>query len=173
MTVPGLYVGLLWVVLAGVLVFVWPVDPRVTVLDYLLFFLLATLAECWFVDTSRDTGMSLSFTVHFAAVLLYGPAFAIAIAIVGIGVGDGLLKHRAPIRTLFNMAQMGISVAVARLLFAGLSGSQESLSLVRDALPLAVAALAYMLVNDTLVRAAWWRSRGSRSRASGSARSAT
>lgn len=146
----ALYIVTLWA--AGILLFLMalPIDGSAHLLDYIAFLALAALSETWFVTTSRDTGMSLSFTVHFAAVLLFGPAFACLIAVGGILIGDGIIKRRPAIRTAFNMAQMSLAVMVAGLAFTVWSVPGR-LDLVRDAPALALAAFAYLVINDTLV----------------------
>ena len=85
--------------------------------------------------------------------MLFGPAFAVVVPLVGIAVGDGLVKRRPPVRTLFNMAQMAISVAAAGFVFERSRAAAHPLDLVDDAPALAVGGLVYLVVNDTLVSA--------------------
>jgi putative nucleotidyltransferase with HDIG domain len=118
--------------------------------DLLVFFVLAALGEHWSVTITPNSRMSLSFPVHCAAAVLFGPAFAAGIAATGVLATDGLWARKSPSRLAFNAAQMALSAAAASLSYRWLGGGHP-VSLVHDALPLAVAALAYLVVNDTLV----------------------
>ena len=60
------------------------------------------------MDISENSGMSLSFTVHFAAAVLFGPAFAMMVAVVGLVVTDGLIRRPPLLRTAFNIGQMAV-----------------------------------------------------------------
>ena len=94
--------------------------------------------------------MSLSFTVHFAAAALFGPAFAMVIAVGGILITDGFISRRPAERVTFNMAQMAIAAGLCGLVFQRLSPGGE-LNLVTDFPALAVSAFVYLFVNNTLV----------------------
>ena len=94
--------------------------------------------------------MSLSFTVHLAGAVLFGPAFAMVVVLCGLAITDGVVR-RAPFRrTAFNMAQMAVSVGLCGLVYQALK-VPGPVDLVRDAPALALAALVYLLVNDSLV----------------------
>lgn len=145
-----LYVAALWVVAVAVFWASLPLSARPHWHDYVLFLAMAALSEWWFVYTSQESGMSLSFTVHFAAAILFGPTFAIIVAVGGIVVADGIIARRPPVRTLFNIAQMTIAVGLCGLVFQRLSPT-FALDLVRDLPALAIAAFIYLFINNTLV----------------------
>lgn len=145
----GLYIALLWVIAVGLVFMALPLRHTATWTDILVFCVMAVLSEIWFVNTGRDSGMSLSFTVHFAAALLFGPVVACVVAVTGILVADGFIKRRPLIRTAFNLAQMSIAVLAAGLIYQALG--HAPLDLVHDAGALALAALAYLFINDALV----------------------
>ena len=135
---------------AAIFVTALPLAPQVTWLDAIVFFGLAALSESWYVGTSKESGMSLSFTVHFAAAVLFGPAFAIMIAAGGLVITDGFIRRAPPVRTAFNIAQMGVAVGLCGVVYAALS-APGPVNLVTDALALAAAAAVYLIVNDTMV----------------------
>jgi putative nucleotidyltransferase with HDIG domain len=118
--------------------------------DLLVLFGATVLAETWFVTTSPESGMSLSFTMHYAAAVLFGPAFAAVIAATSLLCADGVIRHRPVRQTIFNAASFAVSAAICGIVFQHLS-SGNPIDLKRDAFPLVAAALAYLVVNDTLV----------------------
>jgi putative nucleotidyltransferase with HDIG domain len=145
-----LLITALWIAAAALLLYAMSLGTSGSWSDFLIFLCVATLAELWFVYTSRESGMSLSFTVHFAAAVLFGPAFAMIVALAGLLIADGLIRRRPAVRTSFNMAQMAIAVGLCGLVFQRLSPGGQ-LNLVADFPALAVSAFVYLLMNDTLV----------------------
>jgi putative nucleotidyltransferase with HDIG domain len=145
-----LYIAALWIAVAALLVYSIPHGTTASWSDFVIFLCVATLAERWFVNTSQESGMSLSFTIHFAAAALFGPAFAMVIALGGVFIADGLISRRPPVRTLFNMAQMSVAVGLCGLVFQRLSPGGP-LNLVTDFPALAVSAFVYLATNNTLV----------------------
>jgi diguanylate cyclase (GGDEF)-like protein/putative nucleotidyltransferase with HDIG domain len=148
----GVFIAVLWLVASAVFLRSLPVDPDATWVDLLIFVGLAAVSERWYVATSKESGMSLSFTVHFAAAVLFGPAFAMVVAVCGLLVADGLIRRAPHVRTAFNVAQMAISVGLCGLLYQALA-ADGPLDFVADAGALALAALVYLVVNDSLVAA--------------------
>jgi diguanylate cyclase (GGDEF)-like protein/putative nucleotidyltransferase with HDIG domain len=144
------FVGVLWIAAAVIFARSLPLAPSALWLDLAIFVLMAALAEKWWVATGQESGMSLSFTVHFAAALLFGPAFAMLIAVCGLAITDGLVRRPPPSRTVFNIAQMAVAVGLCGVVYQALSVSGP-IDLVADAPAIAVAALVYLVVNDTLV----------------------
>ena len=116
-----LYIAVLWMATLALLLYTIPLGTTGTWSDFLVFLCVATLAERWFVNTSQESGMSLSFTVHFAAAALFGPAFAMIVALGGVLIADGFISRRPAVRTSFNMAQMAIAVGLCGLVFERLS----------------------------------------------------
>jgi HD-GYP domain-containing protein (c-di-GMP phosphodiesterase class II) len=144
------FIAVLWLVAAAVFLRSLPMAASAGWADFVIFLCLASLSESWYVGTSQESGMSLSFTVHFAAAVLFGPAFAMMVAVFGLLFTDGLIRRPPLIRTFFNTAQMGISVGLCGLLYQALRVS-GSIGLIKDLPALALAALAYLVVNDSLV----------------------
>ena len=146
----GVYIGIVWLVAAAVFWRSLPVASNATLTDLLIFVALAAISERWYVATSKESGMSLSFTVHFAAAVLFGPAFAMAVAMCGLLITDGLIRRAPRVRTAFNVPQMAISVGLCGLLYHALR-VEGPLDLIADSVALAAAALVYLAVNDSLV----------------------
>ncbi len=146
-----LFVGAMWALAAGLFLLgrSFP-DGSPSFWNLAIFFVLAVVAERWVVTVSPSSTMSLSFTVHLAAGVMFGPVTAALIAAVGILVSDGLIERRAPLKAAFNLAQMSIAVMACSMVYYSLGGS-SSIDLVRDIIPLLAAALVYPIVNNTLV----------------------
>ena len=126
----------------------WP--PGADWSDFLLFLGLAALAERWYVAISKESGMSLSFTVHLRQRRAVRARFRDRGRARRPRVTDGVIRRAPPVRTAFNMAQMAVSVGLCGLVYQALK-VPGPVDLVRDAPALALAALVYLLVNDSLV----------------------
>ena len=148
-----LFTGALWVGAVAILAVALRLPSSIDLYDFLLFCTLAAFAEKWDVPISSNSRMSLSFTVHLSAGILFGPAPAAAIAIVGILITDGLVHRNGLLYVAFNVAQMSSATMLASMAYAATGGSAE-LSLLNDVLPVAAASLTYLVVNNTLVSAA-------------------
>jgi diguanylate cyclase (GGDEF)-like protein len=146
------FTGILWLTAALIFTRSLPVPPGTEWLDVAVFLVLAALSERWYVGISGESGMSLSFTVHFAAAILFGPAVAILVAVFGLVIGDGLIRRPPLVRTAFNIGQMAVAVGLCALAYQALK-VDGPIDLVADAPALAIAALVYLLVNDSLVAA--------------------
>ena len=148
----AVFIAILWLVAGAIFLRSLPIEPTATLVDLFIFIGLAAVFEKWYVATTKDSGMSLSFTVHFAAAVLFGPAFAMVVAVCGLLITDGLVRRPPLVRTAFNLAQMAISVGLCGLLFHALAPAGP-MDLVADAGALALAAFVYLVVNDSLVAA--------------------
>ncbi len=146
------FIGLLWIATAAIFLRSLPLTASVDWLDFAVFVTLAALSERWYVATGQESGMSLSFTVHFAAAVLFGPAFAMAVAVCGLVVTDGVIHRRPFVRTAFNIAQMAVAVGLCGAVYQALE-INGPIDLVADAPALAIAAFVYLVVNDSLVAA--------------------
>jgi diguanylate cyclase (GGDEF)-like protein/putative nucleotidyltransferase with HDIG domain len=146
------FIGVLWIAVVAIFLRSLPLAANADWLDFAVFVLLAALAERWYVGTSQESGMSLSFTVHFAAAVLFGPAFAMLAAIGGLAITDGLIRRPPLVRTAFNIAQMAVAVGLCGFVYRALR-VDGPIDLVADAPALALGALVYLVVNDSLVAA--------------------
>jgi len=147
------YIGLV-AVAAGVLMLVTAhTFPRDHWIDLLVFLAAAVTSERWAVSSSLEGSMSLSLTVGFAAAILFGPAFAGVVAIGGVVISDLLISRRNWTRVVFNASQLTLSAGAAAIVYTQLAVvvPGRTVDLSRDALAIAVAAVVFLLVNDTLV----------------------
>ena len=119
-------------------------------IDLIIFLTAAVTSERWAVASSLEGSMSLSLTVGFAAAILYGPAFAGIVAIGGVVISDLIISRRHWTRVTFNAGQLTLSAGFAALVYRLLAVSGP-VDLSRDALAILVAAVVFLLVNDTLV----------------------
>src|SRR5664280_1441187 len=119
-------------------------------IDLLIFLAAAVTSERWAVASSLEGSMSLSLTVGFAAAILYGPAFAGIVAIGGVVISDLIISRRHWTRVTFNAGQLTLSAGLAAIVYRLLAVSGP-VDLSRDALAILVAAVVFLLVNDTLV----------------------
>jgi putative nucleotidyltransferase with HDIG domain len=145
-----IYVGAVFVVGMAFIMAALPGFPQGHWFDLILFATLASLAELWNVDTSVESSMSLSFTVNFAAALLFGPAFGAITAASGSLVTDGLIRRRAPIKVMFNVGQFAVCASLAGLTYDALRVGPQ-INLTKDALAIIAAAAVGLVVNDTLI----------------------
>lgn len=96
---------------------------------------------------------AVDFLPHLAAVLLLGPAGAVALVVVGQVLTDFFILRKDRYRGLFNLFQFVLASAAAGLVFIGFGGQPSLEAIVfREAFPpFIVAALAYFVVNSTAI----------------------
>jgi hypothetical protein len=109
------------------------------------------------IRLERDEGeVAPSTTFTFALLLAYGiPAAAFAQA-VGSAAADAI--HRKPlVKTLFNVAQYTIAVAVAGVIYRAVAGDPTpEMFKARELLGLAAAGIAFFAINTGAVIIAVW-----------------
>jgi putative nucleotidyltransferase with HDIG domain len=118
-----------------------------------------------------DVMYSVSCGVLVAAILLFPLAWAIFIAAVGLALGGALRGQRQPIKLLFNMANLTLSVAAGSALWS-LGGGAAGLTSPASIPLIVIAALTYFAINTSLtaaivafvlhlpIRLVWRRSHG-------------
>lgn len=114
-----------------------------------VFVSIAVLTESWTVILRRQGEISLSFTVHFAAAVLFGPCFGALTAIGGSVVADGFLRRKGIMKTAFGAGQFALSAGIAGLAFETLRHS-ASVNLVANVLACVMAAVLYVILNSLL-----------------------
>ena len=144
------YVAIVAVAAAILVVATAHTFPQDAWIDLLVFLAAAVTSERWAVASSLEGSMSLSLTVGFAAAILYGPAFACTVAIGGVLISDLIISHRHWTRVVFNAGQLALSAGLAAIAYRELA-VPGPVDLSQDALAIAVAAVVFLLVNDTLV----------------------
>jgi len=120
--------------------------------DLVVFIVLASLAEYWMVpagSTPIEGGMSTSFTVIYAAAVLFGPAFGALAGAIGVVLSHGIARRRGLLKSAFNAGQIAVAGALTGIAFDALKAGQH-LTLTSDASAFTVAALVYFVVNSTL-----------------------
>jgi PAS domain S-box-containing protein len=140
------------VILLGVFTFLALV-PRATVspvLPLILLTLLSALTSAFKIQFPIASGsnMSVSYVVDIAAIILRGPHAAMIVAAAS-GWSQTTINSRTPnplFRTLFNMANLLLTVQVAGQVFIRLGGAPnaEPAALI---MPLVGMALAYFFAN--------------------------
>lgn len=139
------------------------IDVRAIAADPVTFWLLAALALAGELVPIRapiggeiqEVGVSTTF--GFAVLLRFGTAPAAAVFAGACLVSD-IIDRKPPLTALFNAAQYALSAAAAGAAYS-LLGAPREMSV--PALgPIAVAALAFFLVNDLLTSTAIALSRG-------------
>jgi putative nucleotidyltransferase with HDIG domain len=120
--------------------------------DLVVFVSLVAISEYWTVPTGStlvEGEMSPSFTVNFAAAVLFGPAFGALAGATGVLLSYGLARRRGLLKSTFNAGQIAIVVALTGLVFNALKAG-PNLTLKADAVAFTVAAIVYLVVNSTL-----------------------
>jgi uncharacterized membrane protein len=123
--------------------------PRHHWLELILFTVLTALAELWTVPTSVRGEVSLSFTVNFAAAILFGPCFGALTACGGSIIAEGLTSRKGVLKIGFNAGQIAVTCGLTGLAFEALRAGTH-LSLMSNAPAYAAAAAVYIVVNSGL-----------------------
>lgn len=147
----------------GAFVWVWAV-PRVDPLSGTAFVVGLALAELLPARMRDDVFVSLGNVIILMAVLVGGPALAVTSTFGVLVVGRWLYQDRVLQRTLFNAGQMALSAAAAGAVFVAVGGGVGAPQQLRSWVGLLVGAVAFTLVNSTLVAMAVRLSAGDRMR---------
>jgi HD-GYP domain-containing protein (c-di-GMP phosphodiesterase class II) len=157
---------------AGVLALAWAnhaVFPGIWATLVLL--LVAFLLQITSTDLrGGDAEGSLSFIIHLAGGVLFGPFWGGLIAAVSTGFSQAVAR-RAPLKALFNISQRALALCSAILVYRLLGGTVPPSFLlpgaiwvvdnvVKQVLAFLAAAVIYFLFNSVLVSAAVAISRG-------------
>lgn len=116
---------------------------------------LSFLAEQFPVRLPNGTTYSVSFVLTIATIVAVGPAEAIVATLLGtVHVRD--MRHRPPLRHLFNASQLALSASAGALVFVQVGGHPGQIShLARHVvLPLLACTAANFPVNTLLVSGA-------------------
>ncbi len=119
--------------------------------ELLLFAALISLASMFPIPGPRGgytTATPILFYVLFA---VQGPGAGIMIASSAYAVGIAISRGWLPWKTLFNAAQIGISVALGGLVFRATGGSPVRPEIFSFLLPFVLAAMAHQLSNNFFV----------------------
>lgn len=129
--------------------------------ELLLFFALIALASMFPIADPRGGFITAAGILFYVLISLHGPGAGLIVAGPGYAAGAAVSRRWVPWRTLFNGAQMGLSVAAAGVAFE-LSGGNLTDPNTRTLLvPLAISVLAFQLVNNFFVALYFNQLRGS------------
>lgn len=137
-----------------------PTIPFESTNELLLFLALIALASMFPIPDPRGGFITAAGILFYVLISLHGPGAGLLVAGPGYAVGAAVSRGWVPWRTLFNGAQMGLSVASAGLAFQISGGSLVQPDLRTLLLPLATSVLTFQLVNNFLVAFYFNRLRG-------------
>jgi len=133
----------------------WPAaGPHAQMASYLLIasLVLSLLKLSMPLDAGQAT-ISMAYTVDFAALLLCGADVAMLIATFGVLV-QCLVRAKTkqpPIRLIFSVAAVVISVQASGYVWSALGGGVENLGFATTIGPMSAAASVYFALNSVLV----------------------
>jgi len=133
--------------------------PQNRILDIILFGLFAALAESMPIYISKEITVSVAFAVDLMAILIFGPYGGTLIASIGttfqfVKHPDGKIKHifNFPYyKTLFNMAELALSVGIAGLVFEYTGGVAGTYIYPKYLISAVLAAIVYYILNTSIV----------------------
>jgi HD-GYP domain-containing protein (c-di-GMP phosphodiesterase class II) len=118
-----------------------------------------TLLVLWLVSVALDVGGvslahkargSVSFILHIAVAILFGPFWAALISGTSILVSDLAIRKEA-IRVVFNVSQRVLGILLATQLYIGLGGGVPFSSIERDGWPFVALSLLFFGINSLAV----------------------
>ncbi len=118
----------------------------------LIFFLaISVFAEFIPVDLPMAGSITIGFPIDFVLILVYGPALAMLITAISAIISEVLEKKTSWYKVIFNASQYALSVGVAGLTYQFIGGVVGFQNFFKFALPAALCALSYCVVNSILV----------------------
>ena len=118
----------------------------------LIFFLaISVFAEFIPVDLPMAGSITIGFPIDFVIILVYGPALAMLITAISAIISEVLEKKTSWYKVIFNASQYALSVGVAGLTYQFVGGVVGFQNFFKFALPAALCALSYCVVNSILV----------------------
>ena len=151
-----LYVGIV-IAAGGCLLSYWTLNitPSGDVLKGFLFWaILAIVVESLPIPLQHGGFMTLGFPVTYAALLVYGPGISSWVYICGIVIGVVCIQRQPWYRTLFNAAQLTLSISVAWVIFRQTGGMLVTTDSIGYVLPVIPSVAAYFIVNTFSVQIA-------------------
>jgi signal transduction histidine kinase len=115
------------------------------------------LAEfLWLPTLTGRATSSMAATVNFAALFITGPGKALWVVSIAAAIATVLIQRRSPLRGVYNLGQMAVTIAAAGWVYDLTGGGQAKLEDFHR--PLALISflsvgLVYFLVNTGLVSA--------------------
>ncbi|HHY80894.1 MAG TPA: HD-GYP domain-containing protein [Thermoanaerobacter sp.] len=133
--------------------------PINRIVDIILFGFFAILAESMPIYVTKEITVSVAFAVDLMALLIFGPYEGALIAGIGTAFqiskyADGRVRHifNFPYyKTLFNIAQIALSVGIAGLIYEYTGGIPANYIYPQHLLSAILAAIVYYLLNTSIV----------------------
>jgi HD-GYP domain-containing protein (c-di-GMP phosphodiesterase class II) len=122
---------------------VWP--------ELLLFLVLVSLASMFPIPDPRGGYITAASVLFYVLIMVHGPWPSLFVAASAYAVGAAVSRTWLPWRTVFNGAQMGISVWLAGIAFYFAGGSIQQLEIRTAIVPLALAILTHQVANNFFV----------------------
>ena len=148
-----IYIGV--ITASAIALFIYLIPSLLSLSDIwlvLIFFLaISVFAEFIPVDLPMAGSITIGFPVDFVIILVYGPALAMLITAISAIISEALEKKTSWYKIIFNTSQYALSVGVAGLTYQYVGGVVGFQNFFKFALPAALCALSYCVVNSTLV----------------------
>ena len=119
--------------------------------ELLLFFLLIALAPIFPIPDARGGYITAAGILLYALIALQEPGAALIVAWFSFAVGSALSRGWVPWKILSNGARLGISVAIAGVVFRALGGNASEPTIASLLIPLLAAVLIQEAINTLLV----------------------
>ncbi len=135
--------GLLWLLAPSMNWHLWP--------ELLMFAVLIEFASMFPIPNPRGGYITSATTLLYVLLSVHDPGSALLVTSVAHALGAAISRGWTPWRTLFNGAQMGISVALAAIAFRIAEGSPSSPGFFSFLVPFIFAALVFQVANNFFV----------------------
>ncbi len=119
--------------------------------ELLLFAVLIVLASMFAIPDPRGGYFAATPILFYVLYSVHGPGAGIMIGAFAYAAGAAISRGWLPWRTLFNGAQIGISVGLGGLVFKATGGSVVNPDILSFLLPFTLAAMAHQLSNNFFV----------------------
>jgi putative nucleotidyltransferase with HDIG domain len=148
-----IYIGVITASAIALFIYLIPSLPLLSNIWLVLIFFLAisVFAEFVPVDLPMAGSITIGFPIDFVIILVYGPVLAMLITAISAIISEALEKKTSWYKIIFNASQYALSVGVAGLTYQYVGGAVGFQNFFKFALPAALCALTYCLVNSFLV----------------------
>jgi len=148
-----IYIGIITVSAIALFIYLTPSLPSLSnIWPVLIFFLaISIFAEFIPVDLPMAGSITIGFPVDFVIILIYGPALAMLISAISAIISEVLEKKTSWYKIIFNASQYALSVGVAGFTYQYIGGVVGFQNFFKFALPAALCALTYCVINSILV----------------------
>ncbi|MCK4309253.1 MAG: HD domain-containing protein [Candidatus Atribacteria bacterium] len=148
-----IYIGIITASAIALFIYLMPSLPSLSnIWPVLIFFLaISIFAEFIPVDLPMAGSITIGFPVDFVIILVYGPALAMLISAISAIISEVLEKKTSWYKIIFNASQYALSVGVAGFTYQYIGGVVGFQNFFKFALPAALCALTYCVINSILV----------------------